>query len=193
MLNVLKSQIIRLSDGVDPATVVSTVAAGICFIALVYFSFRWFVLPHRWYIRKAKRVYAAINKKGLNEGQIIAYLRKINPYVFEELVLLAFSKHGYSIERNKRYSGDGGVDGRVRLGGQTFLLQCKRYKNYINQNHVENFSGVCRKKRCQGFFVHTGKTGKASRQNAFISGNVNIVSGHRLAHLMMSQYEKSNI
>ena len=148
---------------------------------------------HRWYIRRARKVYDFINKNGLNEGQIISYLRKINPYVFEELVLLAFSRKGYSIERNKRYSGDGGIDGRVSRGGKKYYLQCKRYRNYINQSHVEEFSRVCHKAGRDGFFVHTGKTGKASRQSAYVSGNVSIVSGNRLAHMLMEQYKHVNI
>ena len=57
----------------------------------------------------------------------MAYLRKINPYVFEELVLDGFRSKGYGVKRNRRYSGDGGIDGRVYLDGKEYLVQCKRY------------------------------------------------------------------
>lgn len=53
----------------------------------------------------------------------IAYLRRIDPLVFEELVLSALARRGYAILRNERYSGDGGIDGRVWINGQCRLIQ----------------------------------------------------------------------
>jgi len=47
----------------------------------------------------------------------IAYLRKIDPYVFEELLLEALLSKGFKITRNKRYSGDGGIDWQSLLQG----------------------------------------------------------------------------
>ncbi|MEX6059375.1 restriction endonuclease [Enterobacter hormaechei] len=41
----------------------------------------------------------------------INYLRKIDPFVFEELLLEGFEAHGFRTIRNKRYTGDGGIDG----------------------------------------------------------------------------------
>ncbi|WP_192840691.1 restriction endonuclease, partial [Enterobacter hormaechei] len=44
------------------------------------------------------------------------YLRKIDPFVFEELLLEGFEAHGFRTIRNKRYTGDGGIDGQVIIG-----------------------------------------------------------------------------
>ncbi len=148
---------------------------------------------HERYIKKAKKVLRRINEQNLSEGQILCYLRKIDPYVFEELVILGFAAKGYGFERNKRYSGDGGVDGRVFLDGKEYLLQCKRYSRYINLRHVEAFSEVCRKAGCEGYFIHTGKTGKGARDTVFMAGNVDIVSGNRLAHLFMDDYRTARV
>lgn len=52
-------------------------------------------------------------------GQKIAYLRKIDPFVFEELLLEGFERRGFEVIRNRRYTGDGGIDGRVKIDGQT--------------------------------------------------------------------------
>ncbi|HIG4575661.1 TPA: restriction endonuclease, partial [Klebsiella pneumoniae] len=60
-------------------------------------------------------------------GQKIAYLRKIDPFVFEELLLEGFERRGFEVIRNRRYTGDGGIDGRVKIDGQTWLIQAKRY------------------------------------------------------------------
>ena len=59
-------------------------------------------------------------------GQKIAYLRKIDPFVFEELLLEGFERRGFEVIRNRRYTGDGGIDGRVKIDGQTWLVQAKR-------------------------------------------------------------------
>ena len=59
------------------------------------------------------------------------YLRKINPYVFEELLLLAFERRGMRVIRNSRYSGDGGLDGQVLIDGERWLIQAKRYGRTI--------------------------------------------------------------
>lgn len=159
-----------------------------CILYILHYKGR-----HTRYIKKAKKVFNRINEKNLSEGQVLAYLRKIDPYVFEELIILGFAAKGYGFKRNKRYSGDGGVDGRVFLNGKKYLLQCKRYSKHINPRHVEAFSNVCREERCEGFFVHTGKTGKRSRDNVFIAGNVSIISGNRLAHLLMKDYANANV
>lgn len=146
---------------------------------------------HKRNIRRAKKILRRINDKKLSEGEIISYLRKIDPYVFEELVLLGFARKGFEIKRNERYSGDGGVDGRVYMKGQQFLLQCKRYARHINPKHVEDFAAACRREGCEGYFVHTGRTDKRSRNNVYIEGNVDIISGNRLAHLLMNGDKKT--
>ncbi len=45
--------------------------------------------------------------------EAIAILRKMNPYAFEELLLTCCQNQGWQIERNFRYTKDGGIDGRV--------------------------------------------------------------------------------
>ena len=78
------------------------------------------------------------------------------------------------MKRNKRYSGDGGIDGRASKDGEEYLVQSKRYRGYISRQHVEDFSRVCTRERLKGFFVHTGKTGDASWETAGTFGNVDI-------------------
>lgn len=133
-------------------------------------------------LRAARRVYEKIQE--LEDGQVMAYVRKIDPYVFEELVLLAFRKKGFRTYRNRRYSGDGGVDGKVRINGQTFLIQDKRYSGHINLCHVQEFEKVCRKRHRNGIFIHTGRTGAASRETVTDSDRISIISGSALVDLL---------
>ncbi len=60
------------------------------------------------------------------------YLRGLNAFVFEEMILTALKKHGFKIIRNKRYTGDGGIDGRAYKNDQHYLIQAKRYRKHIN-------------------------------------------------------------
>lgn len=139
---------------------------------------------HVRYLKKAKKTLSLLQKDKLTPGQAFSYLRRTNPYVFEELVLLGFSENGYEVQRNKSYSGDGGIDGRVVKDGQEYLVQCKRYSKHINLKHVQEFARLCREKAKEGFFVHTGKTGRASRLSAHEFGNVEIISGYKLLNFL---------
>ena len=141
---------------------------------------------HISYIRSARKVYRTINNiSNYNEGWLIAYLRKIDPYVFEELILLAFRKKGYRIKRNKRYTHDGGIDGKVFRVREKYLIQAKRYGSYISGEHVKQFSEICRKNKCYGYFIHTGKTGSTVRNE--IPENVRIISGKYLYELFIEK------
>lgn len=56
------------------------------------------------------------------------FLRKVDPYVFEEVLLLCFKERGYWVKRNNRHPGDGRFDGTVfNELGQKILIQAKRY------------------------------------------------------------------
>ena len=132
---------------------------------------------------QAGNVRDLLSSGSLLPAQAFVYLRKVNPYSFEELDLDGFEKAGYRVRRNERYSGDGGVDGRVSKDGEEYLVQCKRYRGYISRQDVEDFSRVCTRECRKGFFVHTGKTGEASWGTAGAFGNVNIISGGRMLSL----------
>lgn len=119
-----------------------------------------------------------------NTGQKFALLRNINPFVFEEMILETFEQRGYKVRRNTRYTGDGGIDGRVWLDGDLFLIQAKRYAGHISAAHVREFCSMVDAKGCKGFFIHTGKTGGASRHLVDGQANVWIISGGRLLELL---------
>ena len=166
-------------------------------LALAITFILWLLFPrrksrHERNIKKADRLLSVLSSGTLYPGQAMAYLRKTDPYVFEEAVLTAFRRKGFSITRNRRYSGDGGADGRVALDGKEYPIQCKRYKDHIDRRHVEDFSRLCLREGNDGYFVHTGKTGKGARNQAEVFGNVMFVSGDKLLNLMGYKEKKGN-
>ncbi|MCT8308744.1 restriction endonuclease (plasmid) [Xanthomonas translucens pv. translucens] len=140
---------------------------------------------HRRRQDQARRVLAKINTIPLMP-QRLAYLRKIDPLTFEELLLEAFERRGYRVERNTHYTGDGGVDGAVYLNGTRYLLQAKRYRKHVNRAHIIAFAQLLETRGCRGIFIHTGRTGAGTRELAAANPNLTIISGQRLLDLLNS-------
>lgn len=118
-------------------------------------------------------------------GRQLAYLRKINPFTFEELILDALELKGYEVIRNSRYTGDGGIDGQVRVNDQLYYIQAKRYQGYIQAAHVAAFAQLCEHNNVKGLFVHTGKTRPGTRQTLHENERLTLVSGKKLISLIM--------
>lgn len=117
-------------------------------------------------------------------GQKISYLRKIDPFTFEELLLEAFERRGFEVIRNARYTGDGGIDGRVIINGEVWFIQAKRYRDHIAIGHVRDFQQLLDAHQCRGFFCHTGKTREGTRSHIRSDGRVVLISGQRLLDLI---------
>ncbi|MDR7925612.1 restriction endonuclease [Acidithiobacillus thiooxidans] len=113
----------------------------------------------------------------------IAYLRKLDPLVFEELVLDGFKRKGCLVERGTRYSGDGGLDGKVFRDNHWIGIQCKRYKDAIQTAHVKQFGrDLSRFGLTEGYFVHTGRTPAGLRHRY---GQIIILSGQELIDFLV--------
>lgn len=123
------------------------------------------------------------------EARLFAYLRKCDPLVFEELVLCSFERAGAFVIRDLRYSGDGGIDGRVWIPRMGWCaVQAKRYGAHINHRHLEDFrSLLARTGYGWGLFVHTGRTGAAAYEH-LAGRRVILISGQRLVHLLRGPY-----
>lgn len=142
---------------------------------------------HRYKIKKAKAVLKKFEgfKGEFKNAQIITYLRKIDPYVFEELLLEAYEIKGYTIKRNKSYSHDGGIDGLIyNPNNQKILIQAKRYKQSIQSKHIHVFSDQVNSNNASaGYFIHTGKT-PTLVFNQYRNTNISIISGSKLVELI---------
>lgn len=161
------------------------------FVALLIFLSRRNT-KHRRNIRKADR-YIKKLKLINNEKIVFGYLRKVDPFVFEEIILTALKLQGHRVKRNSKYTGDGGIDGRVFIKGERYLVQAKRYKGHINLQHVKDFIRICEKDKSKGLFIHTGRTGKESHSVGTNSDVLDIVSGNRLLHIVLDKKFKARV
>lgn len=138
---------------------------------------------HRRYQKQAARALLRLPQLR-DEAARIAWLRRMNPYVFEEMLLTALSRQGLRIQRNVRYSGDGGADGQVWINGRRWLIQAKRYSATISAAHVSAFGLLTEREGCPGLFVHTGRTGEVSREAFRRYDSIILISGQRLLRLL---------
>ncbi|WP_081630735.1 restriction endonuclease [Thioalkalivibrio sp. ALE16] len=141
----------------------------------------------RWRVNQSVRTRERVREIARASGwkSAIGYLRKIDPLVFEEFVLTGFEMRGHRVRRSQRYSGDGGIDGRVFLHGEWWLIQSKRYAASIRPEDVREFARVCEREAARGFFVHTGRTGPQSRRAFRRNPAIQVLSGRQMVrHLL---------
>jgi restriction system protein len=156
--------------------------------ALLALLFRHYRVPirHRWRRRQAREMCEQLRGRDRDQpaGVHYARLRALDPLAFEELLLEAFERRGHRVIRNRRYTGDGGVDGEVIIDGERWLIQAKRYRDAIRPEHVSDFAQLCAARRRRGLFIHTGRTGGMSRAIVDRATGIEIVSGQRLIALL---------
>lgn len=146
------------------------------------------------HLKKRECAYKVLKKVNSlkNSGQVITYLRKIDPFVFEEVILNVLDKRkDISITRNEKYTGDGGIDGRftkylnsgLKRNPHEYIIQAKRYKSYINPSHIIDFQNKIDDDKIAkyGLFVHTGKTGRKAMEAIRHCDKVLLISGEKLA------------
>lgn len=138
---------------------------------------------HDHYQKKAARALTRLPQLRDDAARMV-WLRKMNPYVFEEMLLTALARQGLRIRRNTSYSGDGGVDGQVWINGQRWLIQAKRYGATISSAHVSALGQLAEKEGCRGLFIHTGRTGDVSRDAFRCYPWISLVSGQTLLMLL---------
>jgi restriction endonuclease Mrr len=112
-----------------------------------------------------------------------SYLETMDPREFEHLVCLLLSKMGYEVQATP-YSGDGGVDGFLRRGGELTLLQCKRVKSKVGEPVLRDLYGTMHAHAAaSGLVVTTGSVSRQARR--WISNNpIQIIEQQELVSLV---------
>lgn len=140
---------------------------------------------HRRRVRQSRRVLSTLRRfKGPHAAaQAFSYLRQVDPLVFEEVAMSALEDAGALVLRSRRYTGDGGVDGRCWFpwaGLRTIAVQVKRFDAAVTPNDVRDFCAVVIDRGyAGGIFVHCGRSGPKT-YDALRGRPVQLVSGQRL-------------
>lgn len=146
-----------------------------------------FMTPKRrfhWKMRRESRsAYKKLSRLD-DTDQKLTYLRTLHHFAFEELILHAFKKMGWSVTRNSSYTGDGGIDGEVFYKGERYLIQAKRYTGTVRVKDVEDFYRVTILKKCKGFFIHTGKTPKTVNTIRGLNDKITFIYGKSLVDFL---------
>lgn len=143
-------------------------------------------IRHRWRRRQARVMCESFCGRDRSQPPALIYarLREMDALAFGELLLESFARRGCRVVRNRRYTGDGGIDGRVVIDGRVWLIQAKRYAGAIRPEHVEAFASLCAARGASGLFIHTGRTGNRSRDIVGRYVGVEVVSGSQLIALI---------
>lgn len=122
-----------------------------------------------------------------NPARVFGYLRAVPAYVFEEMILTEIEGRGHGVRRGERYSGDGGIDGFFEVAGRRWYVQAKRYRRWVRPADVAAFGAICEAQGARGLFIHTGKTGPASKEAERASPFVRVISGLDLVKLFAGE------
>ncbi len=143
---------------------------------------------HVWRRESAAKAFSKIRRGEIPSESVLGYLRKVDPLEFEEIILLSLRVAGYQTGARGAYSGDGGIDGIASRGGVKYIVQCKRYSGHISAKDVRRLESECSRRGCGGLFIHTGRTGKESREVVGTDfSRVKIISGDALVRLVTGE------
>ncbi len=158
-------------------------------------EYHWLKKNHRQNIQTARLVLNQLRAQ-IHSAEpdhalkiVIGSLRRVNPFVFEELLLHCFKDAGYQVVRNSRYTGDDGIDGRIYRDGKLYYVQAKRYAGLIDAAHLRAFEQTITNSYGVegGFFVHTGRTGDTAKAISRQQGQVTLLSGMRLVDFVLAR------
>jgi restriction system protein len=128
-------------------------------------------------------------------SELMAQLREIDPYRFEQVVLDVLFAMGYGGSRQEaaqvtRKSNDEGIDGVInedRLGLDVIYVQAKRWQNTVGRKEIQSFVGaLAGKQASKGVFITTSDFNQNAVEYAgMLSQKVILIDGKRLADLMI--------
>ncbi len=138
-------------------------------------------------IEIVNREYEEVNEK--LKTDLIERLKKVNPGVFEKLMLSLLENMGYGLPEHRGKSGDEGIDGVIqdKLGVNPIYIQAKRWENNVREPEIRNFIGsLDTKKTDKGIlFTTAGFDSRAKEAAERSSKKIILIDGVKLAELMI--------
>ena len=148
-----------------------------------------YLLPFAFLVGAAMSAYGRYSRRALHE-QVASSperdtLNGMSWQQFEALVGEAFRRKGYAVNETGGGGADGGIDLVLKLGGETFLVQCKQWKAYkVGVSTARELYGVMAARGAAGGFVVTSGV-FTDEARAFAAGrNIELVDGNALHALI---------
>ena len=124
-------------------------------------------------------------KRLLDRQRSLDSIRDLHWRQFEELVAEAFRRDGYAVIENVGAGADGGVDIRLRKGGESYLVQCKNWrKQRIGVATVREMFGVLVAESAREVFVVCSGTFTAEAVRFAKGKPINLVDGDALMEMV---------
>lgn len=124
-------------------------------------------------------------KRLLDRQRNLDSIRDLHWRQFEELVAEAFRRDGYTVIENVGAGADGGVDIRLRKGGESYLVQCKNWrKQRIGVATVREMFGVLVAESARGVFVVCSGTFTAEAVRFAKGKPIHLVDGDTLMEMV---------
>ncbi|WP_321343142.1 restriction endonuclease [uncultured Draconibacterium sp.] len=127
--------------------------------------------------------------------ELLDYVKDIDPYKFEILVLDLLQAMGYGGNREEaaqvtKKSGDGGIDGIInedRLGLDKIYVQAKKWEGNVTISAIRDFGGTLLAHSAQkGIFITTSDFPKSAIDYCEkIDRTIILINGKRLTELMI--------
>lgn len=162
----------------NPISLSIILAIGLILSTLISFLiFRkrkpWRVAASRKWLEKFRS-----NKNNYSPMQRFAYIRKVDHFLWEDILMSCFEERGYPITRTKM-TRDGGSDGFVTINGKLIVIQAKRYKGNIAKAHVLELERLIIRNKAfdKGLFIHTGKSSGPILDYFKSSDHIELLSG----------------
>jgi len=188
MVETILTQVGSLIDIIISKSSISIIAGIIGVFIYQLLKHSYYRYKKHWRVRKARVALDRFRKHFRQDSEfpkMISYLRKVDPYLFESMILHSLSDYGIKVKHNIKVSGDGGIDGRFWYKRKLYFVQAKRYKNHIKKQHVDDFIKICKKAKAKGVFCHTGKTGAGTKE--LMENNIGNWSGSFLTDLLRAR------
>jgi restriction system protein len=127
--------------------------------------------------------------------ELLEFVKKIDPFRFEQLVLDLLVAMGYGGSREEaaqvtKASGDEGIDGLInedRLGLDVIYVQAKRWQHTVGRKEIQSFVGALAGQQAhKGVFITTSDFADTAIAYAKkVSQKVILIDGDKLADLMI--------
>lgn len=128
------------------------------------------------------------------ESELLSTLKNMDPIAFERLAMHLLREAGFRNVEVTKPSKDGGIDGTgiyeiSPLVSMRICFQCKRYKDSVGPNAVQQFRGAmggAGKNVEKGILITTGNFTKSARKDAEEGGPpyVDLIDGSKLCQLL---------